>query len=61
VRRGIAAGGYRGRFLAADTVDAFTARLGDLGLREGLVLFKASRAHHLEDLVEAFTGTCGGD
>jgi UDP-N-acetylmuramoyl-tripeptide--D-alanyl-D-alanine ligase len=61
VRRGLAGGGYRGRFLAADTVEVFTAHLGDLGLREGLVLFKASRAHHLEALVEAFTGACGRD
>jgi hypothetical protein len=38
--------------------EAFIAHLGGLGLREGLVFFKGSRAHHLEALVEAFTRTC---
>ena len=61
VRRGMAAGGYRGRFLAADPAESFIARFGALGLREGLVLFKASRAQRLEALVEAFTRTCGRD
>jgi UDP-N-acetylmuramoyl-tripeptide--D-alanyl-D-alanine ligase len=59
VRKGLAAGGYRGRIIAVADAGAFSAQLGALGLREGLVLFKGSRRHHLEDLVRAFTGNRG--
>jgi UDP-N-acetylmuramoyl-tripeptide--D-alanyl-D-alanine ligase len=61
VRKGLAAGGYRGRIIAVADAEAFTAHLGALGFREGLVLFKGSRAHHLEDLVRAFTGIREGE
>jgi UDP-N-acetylmuramoyl-tripeptide--D-alanyl-D-alanine ligase len=59
VRDGLAAGGYRGRVVAVAGAEDFGAHLTDLGLRKGLVFFKASRAHQLETLVEAFTLALG--
>jgi UDP-N-acetylmuramoyl-tripeptide--D-alanyl-D-alanine ligase len=56
VRSGLGAGGYRGRLISVADARDFAAQFGALGPQNGLVLFKASRAQHLEDLVETFAG-----
>jgi UDP-N-acetylmuramoyl-tripeptide--D-alanyl-D-alanine ligase len=56
VRNGLCAGGYKGRLISVADARDFAAQFGALDPEKGLILFKASRAHHLEDLVETFAG-----